>query len=185
MQTVKELMVPIEKYVTVQEDITVQEAINTLETIRNRYQIEGTEYKPRQLIVLDRENRVVGRLSQMDVVMSLEPKYKSKHGDQAIAHTSASGLSPDLLKEIMQWYALWGESFDERCRKVLNMLVRNCMKAPRRDEYINENESLEVAVHQIVMGRHQSLLVMRDESVVGILRLSDIFDHIAEAARSK
>ena len=183
-ETITELMIPIENYVTVYEDVTVGEAIKVLQKIRDKYQTEGKQYKPRQLVVLDSDNKVVGRLNQMDVVSSLEPKYRSEPGDEAIKHISSSGISPTLLKEMMQWYSLWGESFSDRCKKVITMSVKDCMRLPRRDEYIAESESLETAVHQMVMGRHTALLVTRKDQVVGFLRLSDVFDQIAHIAAS-
>lgn len=184
MQTVKDLMVSVDSYVTVPEETSVGEAIKVLEKVRRRYQEEGKEYKPRQLIVLDRANRVVGMLSQRDVVMALEPKYKTERGDEAVSYTSAAGLSPELLKSMMKWYSLWGESFDERCRRVIRMPVKECMHVPRRDEYIAEDERLETAIHQIVMGGSRSLLVTRSNQVVGILRLSDVFEQIARTAKT-
>jgi len=183
MQIVKDLMVPIEKYVSVPESTTVREAIGVLEKVRHNYQTEGKEYKPRQVIVLDSEHRVVGMLSQRDVVVALEPKYRSEQGDEAISHTAFANFSPELLKSMMKWYALWGESFDERCRKVVNMQVKDCMHAPRRDEYVKESERLEVAVHQMVMGGNRSLLVNADDRIVGILRLSDVFQQVALASK--
>lgn len=185
MQLVKDLMLSIENYVTVHEDIRVDEAIMILGKIRDRYQKEGMEYKPRQLIVLDRHNRVVGALDQMDVVTSLEPKYRSETGSEAIKHISSSGLSPTLLKDLMRWYSLWGESFEERSLKVLKMTVQDCMHKPRRDEYVKEDESLETAVHQMVLGRHASLLVTSGDAVIGILRLSDVFDQISRVMKNR
>lgn len=179
MQLVKDLMLPIENYVTVHEDTSVAEAIRVLEKMRDQYEAEGREYRPRQLVVLDRQNRVVGKLDQMDVITSLEPKYRTEPGSEAIKHISTSGLSPELLKDLMRWYSLWGESFEERCRKVLQMTVQDCMHKPRRDEYVKEEESLETAVHQMVLGRHPSLLVTSKDTVIGILRLSDVFEQIS------
>ena len=99
-------------------------------------------------------------------------------------HPRNTGISPELLREMMQWYSLWGESFEERCKKVITISVKDCMRSPRRDEYIAESESLETAVHHMVMGRHMALLVTLNDQVVGILRLSDIFDQIAYIASS-
>lgn len=39
-----------------------------------------------------------------------------------------------------------------------------------------ENDSLAMAIHQIVMGQHQSLLVTKRKKVVGILRSTDAFN---------
>ena len=181
METVKELMVPIEQYATVNQEMTIREAIESLEKAQERYQSQEVAYKHRALLVLNSENQVVGKLSHLDVVMSMEPKYRSQKGSEAIAHTAAAGLSPELLKSMMEWYSLWAESFDERCQKVLTMKVKDCMYTPRNDEYVQESDSLETAVHQLVMGRHQSLLVTKDRRIVGVLRLTDIFQQIARS----
>jgi len=184
LQTIKELMIPVESYVTVYEDVTVGEAIKVLQKVREKYQAEGKQYKPRQLIVLSKDNQIVGRLNQMDVVASLEPKYRTRTGDDTIKHISASGISPAVLKEMIQWYSLWGESFTDRCKDIIKMSVKDCMRTIRSDEYIAENESLETAVHHMVMGHNLMLLVTRNDEVVGILRLSDIFDQIVHTATS-
>ena len=36
-------------------------------------------------------------------------------------------------------------------------------------------------MHKLAAGRHQSLLVTRNDGVVGILRLTDVFEQIAGA----
>ena len=49
------------------------------------------------------------------------------------------------------------------------------MSTPTEGEYVSEDASLDVAIHQFVMGQHQSLLVTADTKIVGILRLTDVF----------
>ena len=49
------------------------------------------------------------------------------------------------------------------------------MQAPSEGEIIDQEASLEIAVLQLVMGNHLSLLVTRDRKIVGILRLTDVF----------
>ena len=48
------------------------------------------------------------------------------------------------------------------------------MQSPSEDEFVEENTSLDIAIHQLIMGFHLSLLVRKDEEIVGILRLSDV-----------
>lgn len=43
------------------------------------------------------------------------------------------------------------------------------------DDCLNENATLEEAIHVLIMGHHQSLLVIRQNEIVGILRLTDVF----------
>jgi CBS domain-containing protein len=41
--------------------------------------------------------------------------------------------------------------------------------------------TLDQAIHQLVVGHHQSLLVTKDgKEIVGILRLTDVFQEISE-----
>ena len=49
------------------------------------------------------------------------------------------------------------------------------MQAPSEGEFIEQDASLEIAVLQLVMGRHLSLLVTKDKKIVGVLRLTDTF----------
>ena len=42
-----------------------------------------------------------------------------------------------------------------------------------------ESDLLEVAIHKLATGRHQSLLVTGGNLVVGLLRLIDLFDQLA------
>jgi signal-transduction protein with cAMP-binding, CBS, and nucleotidyltransferase domain len=37
---------------------------------------------------------------------------------------------------------------------------------------------LDEAIHHLIMGHHQSLLVKRDDQIVGILRLTDVFSAV-------
>ena len=55
---------------------------------------------------------------------------------------------------------------------------------PTEGEYIDESASLGEAIHQLVMGRHQSLLVTREKDIVGILRLTDVFKYIFQTLKS-
>jgi predicted transcriptional regulator len=52
------------------------------------------------------------------------------------------------------------------------------MVTPTPKERIAEESSLQEAVHQLIVGNHQSLLVTRDSEIVGVLRLTDVFSKI-------
>jgi CBS domain containing-hemolysin-like protein len=49
------------------------------------------------------------------------------------------------------------------------------METPTEGEIIAETATLDEAIHQFVIGHHQSLLVTRGEDIIGILRLTDVF----------
>ncbi|MEX1325835.1 MAG: CBS domain-containing protein, partial [Desulfobacterales bacterium] len=52
------------------------------------------------------------------------------------------------------------------------------------DECVNEDATLDEAIHLLIMGHHQSLLVKRDDKIVGILRLSDAFSAVFQPLAS-
>jgi predicted transcriptional regulator len=58
------------------------------------------------------------------------------------------------------------------------------MYTPSEGEYIEADASLCEAVHMLVMGHHQSLLVTRDKKIVGILRLTDVFKETFQTMES-
>ena len=49
------------------------------------------------------------------------------------------------------------------------------MQTPSEGEIIEQEASLEMAVMQLVMGHHISLLVTRRKEIIGVLRLTDAF----------
>ncbi|MGB9617516.1 MAG: CBS domain-containing protein, partial [Desulfomonilaceae bacterium] len=69
------------------------------------------------------------------------------------------------------------------CRKASDLRVGDIVSSPEEAEMIDAEASLNQAVHQLIMGRHQSLLVKAGEQVAGILRLSDVFGEVAARMR--
>jgi hypothetical protein len=177
MQSIKvgELMVPLAEYATVLEDATLTEAVLALETAQKRF--EGDREKPRAVLALDKTGRVVGKLDQWTVLWALEPRYKQMGN---LKETSRYGFSPDFLRSMIDSYGLWRKPLEGLCRKAAEMKVKDIMQTPTEGEYVGEDASLDAAIHQLVMGRHQSLLVTRGEAIVGIIRLSDVFKKICD-----
>jgi hypothetical protein len=177
MQSIKvgELMVPLAEYATVLEEATLTEAVLALETAQKRF--EGDREKPRAVLALDQKGRVVGKLDQWTVLWAIEPRYKQMGN---LKETSRYGFSPDFLRSMIESYGLWRKPLEGLCRKAAEMKVKDIMQTPTEGEYVAEDATLDAAIHQLVMGRHQSLLVTRGETIVGILRLSDVFKKICD-----
>jgi CBS-domain-containing membrane protein len=125
--------------------------------------------------VFDEENRVVGKLGQFDILMALESKY-SEIGD--LERLWGMSLSPDFVKSIFQNYSFWSESLESMSKKAAQLKVTDIMHTLTEGEYIDQDSPLDEAMHQLIMGHHQSLIVTRNEEIVGILRLSDVFREV-------
>ena len=69
---VKDLMVPLSEYATVDEEATLFEAVLALEKAQEAF--DHTQYRHRAVLVLDRDQRVTGKVAQVDVLNALEPQ---------------------------------------------------------------------------------------------------------------
>jgi CBS domain containing-hemolysin-like protein len=83
------------------------------------------------------------------------------------------------MDSMFREHHLWDDSLDDICEKASKIIVKNIMYTLTEGEYVKDDASLEEAIHQLVMGRHQSLLVTSGKDIVGILRLTDVFREIA------
>jgi len=177
--TVKALMVPIEEYATVAVEANLYEAVLALEKAQNAF--DPARHKHRAVLVLDSEKSVVGKLNIFDILMALEPKYGEL---EAAGVLSRSGHSPDLIASMLKDNLLWNEPMQFICNRAPGMNVRDFMSAPAGGAYIEQEATLNKAIHQMVISRFQSLLVTQGKQVVGVLRLSDVFAELCEAIKT-
>lgn len=174
---VKELMVPLSEYAIVNEEATLSEALDALEKAQEQF--DKSKYRHRAILVCEKNtNKVVGKLSQLDVIRSLEPKYEQFMEEKNSPRTGHFGFSPQFMKGILEQYELWYEPLKDICGKAGKQKVKEVMHTLTAGEYVKEDANLGEAIHQIIMGHHQSLLVTKDEDIVGILRLTDVFKEI-------
>jgi CBS domain-containing protein len=180
IKKMKEIMVPLSEYATVDEDTTLENAIKTLYTFQKA--TEKYKYKHRAVLVYDKTGNVVGKVSALDVLRALEPKYsKLFHSDHSSQMgLSRFGLNNDFLNSLLEKFNLWDESSESLVKKAAKRKVKDIMHSSCEGEFVDENATIAEAVHQFILGHHQSLLVLKDEKVVGIVRLTDVFNLITD-----
>ena len=169
---VKDLVVPLSEYATVTEDATLYDAVLALEEAQENFEAKHTRYRHRAILMLDKDGSVVGKLSQLDVLRALEPKYQDMSEGEG---SHRYGISKQFMQSVWEDYHLFANPLDDICRKAGEQNVKKFMSAPTEGEYVSGDASLDVAIHQFVMEHHQSLLVTAGEKIVGILRLTDVF----------
>ncbi len=179
--SVQDLMVPLEEYVTVSVDATMFDAVMALEKAHEELDRTRYTYLHRAILVYDENRKIVGKISQLDVLRALEPKYGDM-GDQGAF--SRAGFSPQFLKSMLKRYSLFDRPLRDICTKASKLPVTDFMYTPTEGEYIDEKGYLCDAIHQLVMGRHQSLLVTKKKDIVGILRLTDVFKYIFQTMKT-
>ena len=173
--TLKGIMVPLEEYATVSEDANIIEAITALEDAQEAF--DPNRYPHRAVLVLDKENRVVGKLSQHDIIQALEPKYaESKaHKKGALEHL---GFGREFIESVSLQYSDWDKPLQNLYKKALEQKAKSFMYKPTEGEYINVSATMDETIHQLIIGKHHSLLVTDGSVIVGIVRLTDVFEFI-------
>lgn len=175
---VREVMVPLSDYATVSEDDTLAVAVQTLNECR---QDTAVNCRHRAVLALDANGLVVGKISLRDILKALEPKYRHFEHPESPGSIGLSrfGLNQEFLNSLLDNFDLWDESLEELVQKAAKSVVKDIMYTPAKEEYVNSDAPLAEAVHQFILGCHQSLLVVEDDKVVGVLRLSDMFDLVS------
>ena len=176
---VKEIMVPLPEYATVAEDATLYEAVTALEEAQARF--DQTRGQHRAILIYDKNKKIVGKLSQLDILKALEPKYRGIADDK---HTHRFGFTKDYLKSMHEDFALWDKPLNQLCEKAAVRKVKDIMYTPTEGEYVSEDATLDEAIHWLVVGHHHSLLVTRGDDIVGVLRLTDVFRGVCKRIKA-
>lgn len=168
---VKDVMVPLSEYATVNKGATLFEAVLALEKAQEEY--DHTKYRHRGVMVLDAEERVVGKLGQLDVLRALEPLDDDL---TEIKDLGTFGFSDSFIHELRVKRQMGQGSLRELCKDTAKLRVEDIMQAPSQEEIIGQEKPLDTAINQLVMGHHLALLVTDDDAnIIGILRLTDVF----------
>ena len=176
---VKDLMVPLSEYATVSQEATLYEAILALEKAREEF--DQSHYRHRAILVFDERDRVIGKLGIFDILMALESKY---HEIGDLTRLAGLGLNPEFVTSILRNHSFWSEPLESICRSAAGQKVKDLMHFLSEREYIDEIATLDEAVHRLIIGHHQSLVVTLGDEIVGILKLSDVFGEVCQTIKA-
>lgn len=175
---VRDLTLSLEEYATIEADKTIQEALEALS--KAQLGLTRDRHQHQAVLVLDRDGSVVGKLSHWAVLRALEPKFL-KHDDVASLHRA--GLTDEFIQSIKETFSLFTGSLEQMCRYAARLKAKDAMVPV--GESIDEDAPLTEAIHQMVLKHVQSLPVTRQGAVVGLLRLTDVFEEVAKTIRSE
>jgi hypothetical protein len=170
---VKDFMVPIAKFPRISDTATFSGAVMALERAQDEY-VSGKR-EQRILLVTDSENKVVGKLSPIDVVRGLEPDYEKLVDEQSSAYV---GNFDYVIQPMKDQAMLWAKPLDDLCTTAKDVLVKDFIQAPKAHQVIEQEATLNSAFHRFVMFKHDSLFVMDGKKLVGLLRFSDVYREI-------
>ena len=172
---VENLMTPLSMCATVSRDATLGE---TAAAFQNSQNSSPTKYPDRAVLILDEKGSVVGKVDMLCLLRSLEPKYEQMLPQK---HSYHLGMSLKFQKTMLEQLRLWEKPMEHICQKAASKKVESFMIKPSEGEYIGIDATLDEAIHQLVMGYHESLLVADGNKIVGILKLTDVFEEVSKA----
>lgn len=171
-RTVKDIMVPLDEYAVVSETATLLDAILALEAAQKR--LPPGRQPIRAVLIADNDKNIVGKIGQLAFLRALEPKYNMLGNLETLA---AAGVQPEFISSVMEHYRFFQDSLPDMLLRGQTITVRDVMRPVA--ENIDENAPLREAIHLFVMLQTLSILVTRRGTVVGLLRLSDLFDELS------
>jgi CBS domain-containing protein len=171
---VKDIMLELSEYAVVSPEATLFEAMMALGSAQKRLQPGRQPH--RAVLVVDDDCKVVGKLGHQGFLRALEPKYDQL---ESLTQLSGGSISEDFIKSMMEDLRFWQTGLQEISRRVRTVKMKEVMRPVT--ESIDENAPLSEAIHMLIMCGTLSILVTRNSTVVGILRLSDVFDEAVKA----
>ncbi len=166
---VKEVMIPILDYMTIKEEDTLYDVFQILGESKQG----SANHAHRDAIVVNGDGEFQGKVTMIDIFRALEPNYKKLNTD-----IKKGVLTKSYVVNAVKDFNLWLEPLQNLCERGAGVKVSEVMHIPKKHEYIQEEDSLEKALHEYVMGVHQPLIVKRGETITGMLRFGDLFEII-------
>lgn len=165
MKLVSDLMVSLEDYSHVVVGSSLHDVMATLAQAMMGAAADPSRPRDRGVLVQAKDGRVLGKLSLWDLLSGLKPNYEPP--------IDPFGRVDDHL--------LWSQWLrPEIAEKARATKVEDLLRPPSKDETIEAQLPLDLAVYRLIRGRQLSLLVTRGGEIVGILRLSDVFKAVNE-----
>jgi len=170
---VRDVIVDLDRVPKVHQDATLLDAVKVLDVAQENR--PGGRLPFRVVLVIDDNDEVVGKLGHLAFLRALEPGYESQHDKDSMYR---SHVDPDLVESMSGHLRLLQPGFPNCCFRAAHFRVKDVMHP--LEEAIDENMLLISAVSILVKLRALSVLVRRGDCIIGILRLADVFDVIAD-----
>jgi predicted transcriptional regulator len=170
---VSDLMIPVDRFVTISHRAKFYDALTAMEDAQEKYLAGQAEQ--RILLVRDDDGRIIGKLSPIDLLRGLETNYNNVDIEKTLSRFGQYSI----LKSIRADYNLWENPFKNLCSKAVGVQIMDFLKAPPDGQIVHQNDSIIKCFHLFIMNRHDSLFVVDEHLIVGLLRFSDVYRKIA------
>jgi signal transduction histidine kinase len=176
---VRDVMVPLDEVPRVRDDESLASAVVAL----HRARIGGDGHRPplRLVLVENGDGHVIGRIGHLAFLRSMfETRPFSGSDDAALERAN---VDTETLRSMSDHLRFLREEILGCCERADFILARDAMVP--LDDSVDGSCSLGDGVHLLVTHQRLSVPVRENGKLVGLLRLADVFDHIAVLLESR
>ena len=161
-ENVGAVMIPIGDYTVLDPESTIQEAIEKLEGSFASKVSTGSimETGHRSLLVIDNRGKMLGILAIVDLLQGMMPAY-------------LSAPKPSMADTVQYSPMFWTGMFDRQIKELGKKKIKEVMSPSPLT--INEDANLMEAAYTMLKNQMRRLGVMREGTVVGVIREQDLF----------
>jgi CBS-domain-containing membrane protein len=157
---VKDLMIPLEDYPHIPYWFTLRQAMAIIREAAIKF--EGA-FEPRAVLVFDEKYQLMGILTLRDMIKGLEPKF--------LQETSLVKMDPNLT-------VLMGDLSGTNMRAASQRPVSEVMSPIKVT--VDSSAPIAKALYLMIQENAGLMPVMQAGKVAGMIRLSDLFNEIAQ-----
>jgi CBS domain-containing protein len=151
---VREVMIPLEDYPHIPQWFSLRQAVAIVRESSIKY---AGVFKPRAVLVLNEDHRLVGILTLRDLLKGLKPDFLRV--DVTLAAQMDDWLGPDLKKQA-----------DRPVSEVMGPVKAS----------VQADDSLVKALYLIIKENVGTMPVLEEDKVVGMVRLTELFLEISQ-----
>jgi len=169
IQKVKDLMIPLVDYPHIPYWFTVRQAIAMIKAAAAE---PHSKIEPRFVLVFDEKYQLLGSLGFLEMLMGIEPRFLRQSEGTHMQGAKSTNLDPLLGM-------LWKDLFGRSCKEEANKPVKEVMTPVKAT--VKAEDPVVKAVYTMVQTGLEIVPVMEGDTVVGIVRLDDVFKEITTA----
>lgn len=165
---IKDLLIKIDDYPNISEHAPIANAFHLM------HHVLEDKNKFRTILVLDDDDHLKGYLSLRDLVRAVGPDYLHKNRPDIKGHQPFAGFDQDLTSLSL----LWQDDFTLNMREELVKPSSEYMTL--MEDQVSMEDPITKCIYLMLFHDVLILPVVEDEQVLGVIRLVDLFDRIAD-----
>jgi len=175
---VRDLMVPADQFPKIADHATFYDALVALETAQEKF-LTGSA-KQRILLVQDKNGKIISKISPIDLMRGLETQYKELDMSDIIRRSGLTYMWTTMRRDLR----LWEDPFGDLCRKAIEVKIGNFIQPPGKGQLVGTDDVLAKCFHLFVINRHDSLFVVENDDIIGLLRFSDVYKKVSQTMKA-